>query len=194
LLGINARTPEEWRVGKVGRMFARHHCREGSSNAPEGARVAEIRAPQDGIICNSTVRSVGSEVAAGEQVMLVVPQADRPMVETRIAPRYVERLKIGQNATFLASAANPGAATKFSGRLDAISQRADRDESSGQNYYTLRFAVASDADSGGSAGLLAPGVPVEISINTGGGRGLKDIVKPLVFMVRPFGERLAAVF
>ncbi len=164
------------------------------ANYEDQLRRAEIRAPQDGIICNSTVRSVGSEVAAGEQLMLVVPQADKPMVEARIAPRYVERLKVGQNATFLASAVSPGAATRFNGRLDAISQRADRDESSGQNYYTLRFAVASDADSSGSAGLLAPGVPVEVSINTGGGRGLRDLVKPLVFMARPFGERLAAVF
>jgi HlyD family secretion protein len=153
-------------------------------------RRAEIRAPQDGIICNSTVRSVGSEIAAGEQLMLVVPQADKTMVEARIAPRYVDRLKVGQNATFLASTASAGAATKFSGRLDAISQREDRDESSGQNYYTLRFA----ADNSAAAGPLAPGAPVEISINTGGGRMLKDFVKPLVFMARPFGERLAAVF
>lgn len=164
------------------------------ANYEDQLRRAEIRAPQDGIICNSMVRAVGSEIAAGEQLMLVVPQSDKPTVEARIAPRYLDRLKVGQNATFMASAASSGPATKFSGRLDAISQRADRDESSGQNYYTLRFAVLSDADASAAAGPLALGEPVEISINTGGGRMLKDLVRPLAFMARPLGERLAAVF
>jgi HlyD family secretion protein len=155
-------------------------------------RRAEIRAPQDGIIYKSLVRSVGCEVAAGEQLMLVVPPTEKPMVEARIEPRYVQRLRVGQNATLLAASA--GAATRFSGRLDEISQAAVREESSGQIFYTLRFTVLADGDVAAATGPLSPGEQVEISINTGGGRRLKDLVKPLVFMARPFGERLAAVF
>ena len=156
-------------------------------------RRAEIRAPQDGIIYNSMVRTVGSEVSAGEQLMLVIPTSNRPTVEARIAPRYMDRLQIGQDATLLTAAANQKAAAKFAGRLDAISQQAVRDESSGKNYYTVRFALLSDSDQAGSQ-ALSPGAPVEISINTGNRGFLDEFVKPLGAVAKPLGQRLVGAF
>lgn len=162
-------------------------------NLEDQIRRMEIRAPQDGIVYNSAVRTVGSEVAAGEQLMLIVPTSDKPTVEARIAPRYVDQLQVGQDATLLAAAADPKAAAKFTGRLDAISQQVVRDESSGQSYYTVRFAVQSDGADRSASPALTPGAPVKISINIGNSGFLGELVKPLETVAKPLSRRLASV-
>ena len=56
----------------------------------------DIRAPQNGIVQQLTVHTVGGVVAAGDSIMLIVPDADTLMVEVKIAPQDIDQLYLGQ--------------------------------------------------------------------------------------------------
>ena len=59
----------------------------------------DIRAPQNGIVQQLTVHTVGGVVAAGDPIMLIVPDADVLIVEVKIAPQDIDQLYLGQAAT-----------------------------------------------------------------------------------------------
>ena len=56
----------------------------------------DIRAPQSGRIHELAVQTVGGVIAPGEQVMLIVPDADALAVEVKIAPRDVDQVYVGR--------------------------------------------------------------------------------------------------
>src|SRR5262249_52966806 len=53
----------------------------------------DIRAPQSGVVHQLSVFTKGGVVAAGEQIMLIVPQADDLIVEVRVDPQKIDQLK-----------------------------------------------------------------------------------------------------
>lgn len=52
----------------------------------------DIRAPQDGIVHQLAVHTVGGVVSAGEQMMLVVPVADTLYVKAKISPQDIDQI------------------------------------------------------------------------------------------------------
>src|SRR5205823_5204053 len=58
----------------------------------------DIRAPQDGVVHQLSVHTVGGVIAQGEQIMLIVPESDALDVEAKIAPQEIDQLRIGQDA------------------------------------------------------------------------------------------------
>jgi HlyD family secretion protein len=59
----------------------------------------DIRAPQSGRVHQLSVHTVGGGSAPGEQIMLIVPDADALAVEVKIAPRDIDQMYVGQTAT-----------------------------------------------------------------------------------------------
>jgi HlyD family secretion protein len=55
----------------------------------------DIRAPHDGVVLQSSVHTLGGVVAPGEQIMLIVPQAEALTIEGTIAPQEINQLRIG---------------------------------------------------------------------------------------------------
>ena len=47
----------------------------------------DIRAPQDGVVLESKVHTVGGVIPAGDAIMLIVPESDNLQVEAKINPR-----------------------------------------------------------------------------------------------------------
>ena len=45
----------------------------------------DIRAPQDGIVHQSTVHTVGGVIEAGDPLMLVMPEGDKLSIEVKVA-------------------------------------------------------------------------------------------------------------
>ena len=66
----------------------------------------DIRAPQDGMVHQLAVHTVGGVISAGEPMMLIVPDADALVVEARIAPQDIDQLSVGQPAVLRFSAFN----------------------------------------------------------------------------------------
>src|ERR1700730_4476803 len=49
----------------------------------------EIRAPQKGIVHQLSVFTKGGVISAGEQIMLIVPEADELVAEVRVPPQNI---------------------------------------------------------------------------------------------------------
>ena len=55
----------------------------------------DIRAPQDGMVHQSSVHTVGGVITAGEAIMLIVPQADALTVESKLMPQDIDQVQSG---------------------------------------------------------------------------------------------------
>jgi HlyD family secretion protein len=77
----------------------------------------DIRAPQSGLVHQLSVFTKGGVVAAGEQIMLIVPEADDLIVEVRVDPQKIDQLKLDQPATLRFPGFNQRTTPELNGRV-----------------------------------------------------------------------------
>ena len=53
----------------------------------------DIRAPQDGIVHQSIVHTVGGVVNAGDPLMMVMPEGDELSIEVKVSPQDIDQLQ-----------------------------------------------------------------------------------------------------
>lgn len=70
-------------------------CTERKIAAEDVFSRIEIRAPQDGVVHEMTVHTVGGVVAAGEELMQIVPAEDTLEVEAKIPPDAIDQVHVG---------------------------------------------------------------------------------------------------
>ena len=147
--------------------------------AQDQLRRIEIRAPQDGIVHQSVVHTVGGVINAGEPLMLIVPEADALSIEVKVSPQDIDQLVPGQAAVLRLSAFNQRTTPELSGAVSLIAADLVTDQRSGAQYYPVRvgFAEGERARLGGLK--LVPGMPVEGFIQTGERTVLSYLTKPL---------------
>jgi HlyD family secretion protein len=81
----------------------------------------EIRAPQDGVVHQLAVHTIGGVIAAGEPLMLIVPDQDVLRVEARVAPQDIDQLQRGQQAILRLSAFNQRTTPEILAKVTEIS-------------------------------------------------------------------------
>ena len=139
----------------------------------------DIRAPQDGIVQQLAVHTVGGVVAAGETIMLIVPDADKLMVEVKIAPQDIDQLYLGQQANLQFPAFNVRTTPEIAGKVSLISADITQDQRTGVSYYSARIKLnTSELAKLGDVKLI-PGMPVIAYIKTGERTMLSYLTKPL---------------
>jgi membrane fusion protein, type I secretion system len=150
-----------------------------------------IRAPQDGIVLQSNVHTVGGVVTPGETVMLIVPETDKLMVEAKVNPRDIDQVQVGQATMLRFPEFNTRTTPEVKGTVTQVSADTTTDQRTGQSYYTVRIAMpAKQIERLGKGVKLIPGMPVEAFVQTGERTVISYLTKPLVdqFM-RAFREK-----
>jgi HlyD family secretion protein len=149
----------------------------------------DIRAPQDGIVHQSAVHTVGGVIAPGETLMLVMPEGDELSIEVKVAPQDIDQLRQGLDTVLRLSAFNQRTTPEVKGHVTRIAADLVTDERSGMSHYPVRIAVAAgEYERLGSVKLL-PGMPVEGFIQTGYRTVFSYLTKPLADNVaRAFRE------
>jgi HlyD family secretion protein len=138
----------------------------------------DIRAPQDGIVHQSTVHTIGGVITAGEAIMVIVPQTDELTVESKLNPQDIDQVRIGQQAVLRFSAFNQRTTPELNAEVSRVSGDLTTDQRTGASYYTVRIAL-SEAEVARLGGLrLIPGMPVEAFIQTGERTVLSYLTKP----------------
>ncbi len=99
----------------------------------------EIRAPQDGIVHQLAVHTVGGVVSAGEPLMLIVPESDELTIEARTAPQDIDQLALGQAATIRFAAFNQRTTPEINGVVNRIWADVAHDQRTGFTYYVVRI-------------------------------------------------------
>jgi HlyD family secretion protein len=159
--------------------------------AEDQLRRIDIRAPQSGMVLQSTVHTVGGVITAGDAIMMIVPQADDLSVEAKVNPQDIDKLQIGQKTVLRLSALNQRTTPELNGVVNRVSADVTTDQRTGQSYYTIRVSMSPEEVARlGSAVKLIPGMPVEAFVQTGDRTMLSYLMKPLSDqLMRSFRER-----
>jgi membrane fusion protein, type I secretion system len=150
--------------------------------AEDRLKRTDIRAPQDGIVFQSTANTIGGVIAAGtagDPIMLIVPESDQLTVEVKIDPKDIEQIRLGQPAVLRFSAFSLRTTPEVNGTVSRIAADASTDQRTGQSYYLVRVAMRADAVGNLGELKLTPGMPVEAFIQTGERTLLSYLIKPL---------------
>jgi HlyD family secretion protein len=139
----------------------------------------DIRSPQDGVVHQLAVHTVGGVIAPGDPVMLIVPQADDLAIEVKVQPQDIDQLRIGQDTVLRLSAFNQRTTPEIRGHVSRIAADLTQDPKTGAAYYTARVAAAESDVRQLNELKLVPGMPVEAFIRTGERTALSYLTKPL---------------
>jgi HlyD family secretion protein len=158
--------------------------------AEDQLRRVDIRAPQDGIVEQSTVHTVGGVITAGDTIMIVVPQSDDLQVEAKVNPQDIDKLQVGQKTLLRLSAFNQRTTPELNGVVSRVSPDVTTDQRSGQSYYTIRVSMSPEEIARLGEAKLIPGMPAEAFVQTGDRTMLSYLMKPLHDqLMRAFREK-----
>ena len=138
---------------------------------------ATVRAPVEGTVLNLQPNTIGGVVRQGDTLMEVVPDATRLIVEARITPMDIDRIRLGQEAEIRFAVFKD--AYLISGVLAKIS--ADRliDPATDIPYYAAEIQLLDEDLYLLGDSLLVPGMPAEVLIKTGKRTMLGYVTSPM---------------
>jgi HlyD family secretion protein len=170
--------------GKIGEYVERKVAAE------DQLKRTDIRAPQDGVVFQSTANTVGGVIAAGDPIMLIVPEADNLQVEVKVDPKDIDKVQFGQPVLLRFSAFNIRTTPEINGTVARVGADTSTDQRTGQTYYLVRIAMTPEEIARLGSVKLTPGMPVEAFIQTGQRTMLSYLVKPLHDqLMRAFREK-----
>jgi HlyD family secretion protein len=155
--------------------------------AEDQLRRVDIRAPQAGMVLQSTVHTVGGVITAGDAIMMIVPQADDLQVEAKVNPQDIDKLQIGQKTLLRLSAFNQRTTPELNGVVTRVSPDVTTEQRTGQSYYTIRVSMPPEEVARLGDVKLIPGMPVEAFVQTGDRTMLS-------YLIKPFSDQLMRTF
>ena len=151
----------------------------------------DILAPQDGIVHQLSVHTVGGVIGNGETIMLIVPRQDQLIVEARVSPADIDQVVLGGQAQVRIMAGNQRTTPAVSGTVIHISADLTREAASGlqpgQSYFIAHVSLTKETLVQLGDLQLVPGMPAETMIETG-------MRTPLEFLLKPLQEQISRTF
>ncbi|MBN8968239.1 MAG: HlyD family type I secretion periplasmic adaptor subunit [Rhizobiales bacterium] len=139
----------------------------------------DIRAPQNGVVHQLSVHTVGGVIAPGEQIMLIVPNTDTLAVEARLMPQDIDHVHVGQSVILRLSAFNQRVTPEIAGEVSMVSPDLTQDQRTGGSYYMTRISLKpAQIERLGDVKLI-PGMPADAFIQMGSRTALSYLMKPL---------------
>jgi HlyD family type I secretion membrane fusion protein len=140
-----------------------------------------IRAPVSGTVVDLAVTTVGGVVRAGDRVMDIVPDGDELVVEARLDPRFVDRVRPGLPADLHFDAyMNLAMRPLVTGEVKVVSADVMTDERSGASYYMLRVAIPASERARLGDVQLQPGMLCSVMVKTGEHTLMAYLARPLL--------------
>jgi HlyD family secretion protein len=155
--------------------------------AEDQLKRVDIRAPQDGMVHQLDVHTVGGVVSAGQQIMLIVPATDKLIVEAKVQPQDIDQIRIGQASVMRFTNFNSRTTPEINGEVTFVSADVTQDQRTGLSFYTVRIAVPPTELARLGDQKLIPGMPVEVFIQT----TIRTVVS---YFMRPFQDQIAKAF
>ncbi len=139
----------------------------------------EIRAPQAGIVHQLSLHTIGGVIAAGENLMMIVPDGDSLVIEARVAPQDIDHVHTGQEAFIRFPAFNQRKTPEFRASVARLSADASKDPQTGQSFFLVRLVLDEPERRKLGNLTLVPGMPAEAHIRTEERSALSYFIKPL---------------
>ena len=128
-----------------------------------------IRAPEAGKVLGLRVHTLGGVIAPGNPILEIVPQNETLLIEARVSPMDIDRVRAGQSAEVRFSVFKSKDLPRIEGQVTGLSADILTSEDGQNAYYLARVTVnAEGLDILARQKLeLLPGMPAEVLINTG---------------------------
>ncbi|MEL7049402.1 MAG: HlyD family type I secretion periplasmic adaptor subunit, partial [Pseudomonadota bacterium] len=138
----------------------------------------DITAPQAGLVHELSVFSEGAVVKPGDPILKIVPAQDKLVVQARIPPTQIDRVRLGSVAFLMFTALNQRTTPTIEGTVKRIAADLTRDAVSGEHFYNTRIVISqSEMEKLGDVDLI-PGMPVDVQIRTDDRTALSYLLKP----------------
>ena len=162
--------------------------------AQDQLKRVDIVAPQDGVVDQMTVHTVGGVIEKGEVLMQIVPRGDELIVEAKVEPRDIDQVKLGADAVVRIQAGEERVNPDMTGKVILVSADLSHDKAASglaeRSYYMIRVSLPPDELARLNGLKLLPGMQAEVFVQTYARTPLQYIIKPLRDqMTRVFRER-----
>lgn len=139
----------------------------------------EVRAPVDGVVMGSGIHTLGGVIAPGETLLELVPVNDRLIVEARIDPQDIDKVRVGLPAGIKLTAFKQRTTPELAGELRYVSADSLQDPQNGIVYYMARIEVPLQEVKRLGDKQLQPGMIAEVFIRTGERTMVDYLLQPL---------------
>jgi protease secretion system membrane fusion protein len=145
----------------------------------------DIKSPATGQVVAIAFQSAGGVVGPGQKLMDIVPQDQSLLIEARVAPHLIDKVRTGLNVDVRFSSFANSPQLVVDGKVVSVSNDLIVDTQTSVSYYLARIAVTNDGYAKLGKRQLQSGMPVEVVFITGE-RSM------LTYLLHPLTKRLAA--
>ncbi len=144
-----------------------------------------IRSPAAGQVVGLQVQTVGAVISPGEKIMDIVPLDEKLLVEVRIAPHLIDRVRSGLPADLRFASFAHSPMLMVDGVVESVSHDLLTDPKlnpmmPGATYYLARVVLTPEGIASLGSRQLQAGMPVQTVIRTGERTLLTYLLHPLV--------------
>lgn len=144
-----------------------------------------IRAPASGQVVGLTVQTVGAVIQPGQKLMDIVPQDEPLLIEARLEPHLIDKVRAGLKTDVRFSAFSHSPQLVVEGEVVSVSNDLLADPQTNTPYYLLRVTLTPAGMQALGQRRLQPGMPADVIVKTGE-RSL------LTYLLSPLTRRVAA--
>ena len=127
-----------------------------------------VRSPVDGVINRLNYVTADAYVSTGDVLLEIVPTGSDLIVETRIDPKDIAEIVLGQEVKISLTAYDPSRYDRIDGNVISISADALSDQQTGAQYYLVDVSLEGTLyEDDGTEVTILPGMVASIDVLSG---------------------------
>jgi HlyD family secretion protein len=126
----------------------------------------QVRAPEDGVVTDLRIHTLGGVIMAGAPLLDLVPRQDRLVVSARLRPEDIDVVYPGLHAEVQLIPYNQRRVPRLKGTVMNVSADRLLDKRTDQPYYATKIRVEDPRITAQDIKII-PGMPAEVFITTG---------------------------
>ena len=127
-----------------------------------------VRSPVDGVINRLNYVTADAYVSTGDVLLEIVPTGSDLIVETRIDPKDIAEIVVGQEVKISLTAYDPSRYDRIDGNVISISADALSDQQTGAQYYLVDVSLEGTLyEDDGTEVTILPGMVASIDVLSG---------------------------
>ena len=127
-----------------------------------------VRSPVDGVINQLNYVTADAYVSTGDVLLEIVPTGSDLIVETRINPKDIAEIVVGQEVKISLTAYDPSRYGRIDGNVLSISADAISDQQTGEQFYLADVSISGILyEDDGTEVTLLPGMVASIDVLSG---------------------------
>ena len=133
----------------------------------------------DGVIMGLSVHTIGGVIGPGELIMELVPLDDKLIVEARVNPGDIDKIRVGLNAQVRFPALSQRNSVPVDANVIFVSADGLVDEVTRESYFLAKVTLTDGFRKALNGVEIVPGMQAEVMIITGEQTPLDYLINPI---------------